>query len=156
MTTLERILAKVELSPDGCLLWTGANNGHGYGNVGYKDDRGARRTRQPHRLVYEAFVGPVPDGFELDHLCRVRRCVNPAHVEIVTHQENGLRGLRGRLVTRCAQGHQYTPENTIIRSDGRRRCKTCARAHHRRYYLLNRDRLIAADSERRRQKRQAA
>lgn len=128
MTTLERILAKVEISSDGCLLWTGALTGWGYSNVGYLDEDGQRRNQSAHRALYEAFVGSVPEGHELDHVCRVRRCVNPGHLEAVTHAENVLRGARGRLVTVCARGHAYTPENTITRADGRRRCRTCANA----------------------------
>ena len=69
-------------------------------------------------------------GLVSDHICRMPRCVNPAHIEAVTNRENTLRGLRGRLVTHCPQGHEYTTANTCW-DQGRRRCRTCRDARNR-------------------------
>lgn len=87
----------IEPEPGGCWLWTGCglkhygkHNKNGYGRI--KAARGDNRLLSPHRAAYELWVGPVPFGHEIDHLCRVRNCVNPAHLEAVTHQENQIRG----------------------------------------------------------------
>lgn len=99
-----------------CWLWTGARNG----------DRGAfslnGRATATHRFAYEQTVGPIPDGKELDHLCRVPLCCNPSHLEPVTDRENKLRIPRP---TRCPQGHEFTPENTGHRANGNRWCRAC-------------------------------
>lgn len=76
-----------------------------------------------HRFVYEQIRGPIPDGMDIDHLCRVRNCVNPDHMEPVTRRENTLRGLKGRLVTHCPAGHAYSPDNLLTKT--RRDCKRC-------------------------------
>lgn len=107
----QRFWAKVNKTP-GCWLWTAATS-KGYGSFGMPD----RRQRLAHRLSYELLVGPIPEGLVLDHLCRVRNCVNPAHLEPVTAAENTRRGL---LRTRCHRGH------VIDETPTGRRCKTCA------------------------------
>lgn len=113
-----------------CWLWTAAADSNGYGTfkVGVK-------MVGAHRVAYELLVGPIPDGFHIDHLCRVRACVNPAHLEPVTSRENTLRGVGFSAVnarkTHCPQGHQFTPENTYTQSDGRRRCRKCRQATNR-------------------------
>lgn len=123
---LARFSAKVDKTPT-CWLWTGNLNPAGYG--GFKL---ARKEVRAHRFAYMALVGPVPDGLVLDHLCRVRKCVNPEHLEPVTLGENTLRGetvsARNALVTHCPAGHPYDDGNTY-HSDGRagRRCKECTR-----------------------------
>ncbi len=89
-----RALRKIEPCPTtGCWIWLGALHRNGYGNirVGSMKD-GTRGHRVAHRALYEALVGPIPAGMELDHLCRVRSCVNPAHLEPVTRRENLRRG----------------------------------------------------------------
>ena len=89
----ERILARVDHSdPDACWIWPGSTCGgkvHKYGQitVGSRQD-GTRKLRRTHQVMYEALVGPVPDGLELDHLCQVKLCCNPRHLEAVTHQVN--------------------------------------------------------------------
>jgi len=112
----------------GCWLWTGGGNGKGYGIVH------GRSSRVAHRFSYEMLVGPVPEGLQLDHLCRQRCCVNPAHLEPVTSRENTLRGVgpsaKAARVTACPFGHPYDAEN-VITSDGDRRCRTCRRAASR-------------------------
>lgn len=83
-----------------------------------------------HRLEWEKINGPVPEGLELDHLCRNRWCVNPDHLEPVTHQENIRRGSQRKWntdVTHCKHGHPFDEENTRHRPDGGRTCRTCHR-----------------------------
>ena len=84
MTLMERLETKYEPEPmSGCWIWTAGVAGHGYGYVWHEG-----RMRRAHAVVYEHLVGPVPEGKELDHRCRVRRCVNPDHLRPVTHREN--------------------------------------------------------------------
>lgn len=88
-------------------------------------------TRAAHRVAYEALVAPIAAGLQLDHLCRVRRCVNPAHVEPVTQAENLRRGetitARAVAATHCPQGHPYSGENLYVNPEGHRHCRQCAR-----------------------------
>lgn len=123
----ERFLAKVNKGVgDACWLWTGGVSDTGYGSFG---DNG--RTQSAHRWSYEHFVGPVPEGLDLDHLCRIRRCVNPTHLEAVTHRVNALRGDAPGIVAWrtnvCHRGHSLEDAYLAHRSDGRitRRCRTC-------------------------------
>jgi hypothetical protein len=110
---------------DACWEWPLARKSDGYPIVGWDG-----RTRHAHRVAYEFLVGPIPDGLTLDHLCRNRGCVNPDHLEPVTHQENCRRARKDY----CAHGHELTPENTYIRpSNGRRACRECGRIATRAY-----------------------
>lgn len=136
---LERFLDAVTLEPDGCWRWTKATSRGGYG-VYWRDGR----LHPAHRASYELLCGEIPAGLQLDHLCRNRWCVNPAHLEPVTQRENILRGVsvaaaRARQ-THCVRGHEFTPENiTRATPSGKgRRCKTCAREHMRRQREKNR------------------
>lgn len=132
----ERFWARVEKrGPEECWLWTGPLNRSGYGGIGV---RGARNVGA-HRVAYELLVGSIPEGLHIDHLCRVRHCVNPAHLEPVTAQENMRRGViherRGaheRAKTHCKNGHEFTPESVVNRSRGGRDCKECHRAREER------------------------
>lgn len=103
-----------------CLIWTGSVDPGGYGTFGVRG-----RTISPHRWVWTFTHGPVPDGLHLDHLCRVRRCVNTAHLEPVTPLENTRRGLKGLLRTHCKRGHPYDASNKY--GDGVRSCSICKR-----------------------------
>lgn len=110
-------------------------------------EKNKRVSKSAHREAYKAFKGEIPDGLELDHLCRVRNCVNPDHLEPVTRLENARRGigglmagLRQRAKTHCPAGHPYAPENTYFRANGNRMCVTCNAAWCRRNY----ERRIAA------------
>lgn len=107
----------------GCWLWTGALNADGYGAVG-RDNKVLR----VHRVTYELLVGPIPDGMQLDHLCRNRACCNPKHLEPVTNKENWLRGQHHTAVmlreNKCGRGHEMTEENTYHRRTGRM-CRAC-------------------------------
>jgi hypothetical protein len=120
----ERFWEKVEWS-EGCWLWQGAT-AKGYGRFATI----ARRSPSAaHRVAYELAVGPIPDGMQIDHLCRTPRCVNPAHLEPVTVRLNTLRGFspssdRARR-THCPRGHEYTPENTILSRQNQRKCRAC-------------------------------
>lgn len=122
-----RFWRKVEKTP-GCWLWRGTTNPRGYGM--FRPYVG--QARKAHRYAYELLVGPVPDGTELDHLCRNPRCVNPAHLEPVTHRENMLRGenpaARAARATHCRHGHAYDEANTQVTPTGERRCRACNRA----------------------------
>ncbi len=96
------------------------------------------RLKYAHRVAYEQTVGPVPSGLELDHRCRIRCCVNPAHLEAVTRQENVRRGTQGwdqKAKTHCAQGHEFSPENTHRTKEGYRQCIQCKRETTRRWRL---------------------
>lgn len=121
----------VEREDTHCWEWQRAISGDtGYGSLWHEG-----RVRGAHRVFYEDLVGPIPDGLEIDHLCRNRRCVNPGHLEPVTHAENMRRGAVA-TATHCKNGHEFTPENTYGRQDdhGDRQCRTCARLRQRRYY----------------------
>lgn len=134
-----------------CVIWTAAEKDKGYG--AFWD---GTRTRRAHQVSYELVIGPVPAGLQLDHLCRVRNCVAPAHLEAVTGEENRRRGLLGVLAgleerpaartrqrsrvrpqPRCHRGHELSPENTYreppsaSHPQGRRRCRICRRAQDR-------------------------
>lgn len=113
-----------------CWLWTAAVH-QGYGRF-----RLGGANLRAHVVAYELLVGPVPAGLEIDHLCRVRNCVNPAHMEPVSHGENVRRGNIDRAIDRltCRRGHPFSGGNlTIRRSDGARICKACGRDKTRRY-----------------------
>lgn len=117
-----------ELGP--CWLWTGAQAYNGYGFF-----RAGPLVRA-HRFAYEFFVGPIPEGLQIDHLCRVRNCVNPDHLEPVTGQENHRRGNSGKLErerTHCPQGHPYDEANTRWWRGRNRHCRACDRERHRRF-----------------------
>jgi hypothetical protein len=121
------VLARCVTDPaTGCWLWTAYLDKNGYGRV---PTRSCGHT-MAYRLSYSAFVGPIPEGLTLDHLCRVHRCVNPAHLEPVTNSENTRRGFGQGMLnakkTHCPNGHAYTAANTYVKpSEGRRRCKAC-------------------------------
>lgn len=113
-----------------CWLWTASRIGGGYGSFGLNG------TKYAHRLVYEDLVGPIPAGLDIDHLCRVRHCVNPDHLEPVTRAENLRRGKMDRHSdrTHCKRGHAFDEENTYTTARGHRGCRACAREHQTRYY----------------------
>jgi len=134
----ERIVRKVQFT-DGCWLWMAAKHPHGYGHTWF-----AGRLWPAHRLFYHWFIGPVPVGLELDHLCREPACVRPDHLEPVTHRENLLRGngFSGRnglsamkaRQTHCSRGHPFSGLNLGYQGKGKwRQCKMCQRLAMRRY-----------------------
>ena len=125
-STLDRLWPKVNKT-ETCWLWSGCiSSGYGvmanYGDV-------VSTSRQVHRIVYEKIHGKIPDGLVLDHLCRVRRCCNPEHLEVVTDEVNILRGVGASALnirkTHCPRGHVYSPENTDRDKLGHRHCIAC-------------------------------
>lgn len=126
-----RILDRIEVGhPTGCWLWLGHINKAGYGAHGDSKNK----CRLVHRWAYTYWRGPIPEGLAIDHLCRVRNCVNPWHLEPVTWRENLLRGdtiaARNAAKTHCVHGHEFTEANTRLRHDGgttRRACRQCER-----------------------------
>jgi hypothetical protein len=124
----ERFWSKVQPCPmTGCWLWTSAFTVDDYGVFWVGP---AERSARIHRLAYELLVGPIPEGLTIDHLCRVRSCCNPTHLEPVTNRENQLRGLtfgaRNASVTHCPAGHEYNKKNTRVgRNPGDRPCRVC-------------------------------
>lgn len=128
MRSQRRFWSRVEVpvDGDGCWIWTGCKAGFGYGRPMYRG-----RSRSAHRIAYELLVGPIPAGLELDHLCRNPPCVNPAHLEPVTHQVNLLRGVSpvavNVLKTHCPKGHPYSGRNLKLgrSSKAGRQCREC-------------------------------
>lgn len=128
----DRFWTKVKKMDGGCWLWTGAIS-NGYGEIRRS---GKRKKVLAHRWAYESLVGPVPNGLCLDHLCRVRNCVNPSHLEAVTLGENTLRGVGlsaiNRNKTHCSKGHPFSKDNTrMYKSD--RVCIACQKINHLKY-----------------------
>lgn len=130
---------KISVSSDGCWLWEGHLNHGGYGLASIDG-----KQRRLHRVAYELLVGPIPDGLVLDHLCRVRHCCNPEHLEPVTRRTNTLRGVgpapAKAAQSHCVNGHELAGDNLYIHPQrGTRNCRTCMRetARRRRAGLAN-------------------
>ena len=123
----ERFWEKVDRrGSDECWPWLASLDAYGYGQI-YGGPL-SPTNRKAHQVAYEINVGPIPSGLELDHTCRNPACVNPAHLEPVTHRENGLRGVgvgaRNARKNHCPKGHPYDLVNTAFNKRGRR-CRTC-------------------------------
>jgi len=139
---LDRLADKFTVG-DGCWQWRVLNS-EGYGT--FRVD-GAKK--KAHRVLYELMVGPIPEGLDLDHLCRNRGCVRPDHLEPVTRGENQRRGVPyrtprdcnpwGRRVTHCPRGHEYTPENIRGGQGNRRSCLICHRERMAEYRRVKRE-----------------
>lgn len=122
-----------------CWIWNGAT-ASGYGT---STDSDGIKNRQAHRISYSMAHGDIPDGLQIDHLCRVRRCVNPAHLEPVTHKVNTNRGMSPTIVAHrsgvCLRGHEMTGDNRVVERDGFLRCRTCRRETRRKRYQALKD-----------------
>lgn len=137
---LERIERHYIPEPNsGCWLWTSSVTSKGYARIHF-----AGKGREAHRVVYQAIKGAIPKGLELDHLCRVRCCVNPDHLEPVAHSVNCARsdtskqGEWNRVKTHCPQGHAYDAANTFTSKKGQRMCRICMRARKNKWQAKNR------------------
>ncbi len=127
----------VPVTETGCWLWIGSAYSNGYGQMGFKG-----RSHLAHRLSYQAHIGPIPDGLTIDHLCRVRCCINPAHLEAVTQSVNVSRGIVSTdhawgppRKTHCPKGHAYDP--THRSKLGQSICRACGLAQAKGYYARN-------------------
>lgn len=126
-SVIERFLQKVTQgdTPRSCWLWHAGS----HGRSGYGSFRWRGKPTMAHRVAYELFVGPIPDGLTLDHLCRIRPCVNPKHLEPVPFAVNVARGISPTAInarkTHCPQGHPYDAVNTLPKKNGGRDCRAC-------------------------------
>jgi hypothetical protein len=141
---IDRLHVRIDVAPAGCWLWTAgltnAPDGGGYGKF-YWDGK----TWLAHRAAWVMYRGAIPAGMTIDHLCRVRRCVNPAHLRLATMRQNILAGggvcaENARKIT-CKRGHAYTPENTGRQPHGRF-CRICRRDDFKRYRLRKKARTL--------------
>lgn len=131
----ERLWAKVDKT-DTCWLWMGTRNGVGYGLI--SAGKAGEQPRLVHRVAYELLVGPIPKGMQLDHLCRIRHCVHPEHLEIVTNRENNLRVphiQEARARTHCIHGHLWATNEARVGT--RRACRSCRADQRKRRERLN-------------------
>lgn len=139
----KRFWSKVNKSGD-CWVWTDALDGGGYGGIQIGGRNGKRVSA--HRYAYEDLVGSIPEGLDLDHLCRNRACVNPKHLEPVTRRVNLLRGVgipaRNAKATVCSRGHEFTETNTYFyeyNGNMRRQCRECNNLQKYRKYHKDKD-----------------
>lgn len=133
---IKRFMAKVKKLDNGCWFWTAYKDKLGYGRF----LRATGKNMLAHRWSYLNLKGIIKEGLELDHLCRNPSCVNPDHLEAVSHQENMRRGITGqymkersKLITHCPQGHEYNQENTYYHRGKYKQCRICKRDYLRKY-----------------------
>lgn len=143
----DRLLAKIAVAEGtGCWLWTGPLRPDGYVQIQVV----GRGLVYAHRVAYEEWIGPIPEGLTLDHVhargCRHRHCMNPAHLEPVTHAEN-MRRSATTMRAHCPQNHPYDEENTGRGAKGERVCRICSRATKRRYKERQRALAVVKDAD---------
>ena len=131
--SLQRFQKKIELDIlTGCWLWKGSLNYNGYGQFKLNN-----KVCKAHRVSYEHWNGKIPNQLVINHICRNRQCVNPQHLEVVTIKDNTLRGVGPSAInakkTHCPQGHPYLGDNLYISPKKDRVCKTCQRAHYKKW-----------------------
>jgi len=131
-TRLELFKKKFKVDGSGCWVWQAADNGSGYGQFWI-----GKKNVLAHRWSYEHFKGKIPEGFHVDHLCKVTKCVNPDHLEAVTQYENLRRGnpwkWKSKDITHCPKGHPYSGKNLYINPSGRKLCVTCRNVANQEY-----------------------
>lgn len=134
----ERITKRIEVDANGCWLWLGTVQPNGYSYTKWRRADGIWANVRVHRLAYEDRNGPIPTGMEIDHLCKVRHCINPDHLRAVTHQENlvGRLPRRPAIRSHCIRGHAFDEANTRLTPTGAQQCRTCARDWVRYYRSL--------------------
>lgn len=164
---IDRFHSYYRVDPDGCWVWVRHRNHDGYGIFKPVGCRRVKRREFAHRWSYQQFVGTLSEDLEIDHLCRNRACVNPTHLELVTHEEN-MRRSRGFSTrprkTVCPRGHEKTGDNLYVTSKGAYNCRKCSsdgqgrrvkerrqledgfaeklRAYHRAWYAKRKDESI--------------
>lgn len=135
----ERLISRINISSGGCWLWTGSVLNTGYGQIYYRG-----KTRTAHRLFYEEFLGPVEKDLVLDHLCEIKLCVNPLHLEPVTVGENCLRGSNPMAVnakkTVCNSGHSLEDPLNVYSYNGKRLCRLCRKNNSKNFRRRNNER----------------
>lgn len=142
----KRILDKIiPVTESGCWIWMASHYRDGYGCINFNGKNCAA-----HRATWTIINGPIPEDRQLDHLCRVRSCVNPNHLELVTQKENILRGTSRSAInavkTQCPNGHSFTPDNTYSQHIGRRiqrSCKICRRKAFNDWYARSKQGTIS-------------
>lgn len=131
-----RISDKILVADTGCWLWQGAYGGSmSYGQTWFEG-----RLQYVHCVIYRLLKGPIPSGYEIDHLCQIALCCNPDHLEAVTHSVNVKRSAawhhvvkRWSEATHCNRGHPFSEDNVYVEPNGKRRCKECKRARLKRH-----------------------
>lgn len=142
-TVMDRFMAKVNQKNriNSCWHWIGAKGSNGYGQM-----QMGERKQQAHRIAYELFVGPIPKDLTIDHICRVKECVNPKHLRPMTMLENVMDGCKNLKKTHCPKGHEYDEANTI-RYRTFRYCRACKQANDRAHHVKYRDRILSRKRE---------
>lgn len=143
----DRIRKNVQIDGNGCWIWQLRVTPTGYGQISYTPIRGQSMITGAHRVSYIAFVGIISENLQIDHLCKVRNCVNPKHLEAVTSQENirrsNARYKQQQARTHCPKGHEYTEDNMYkykTRAGGIcRNCKTCMLERTRLNYRMKKE-----------------
>ena len=126
-----RIKQKIKILPNGCWEWIGAKLKKPYGNYGHIriGTKENNKLKRAHVISYILYKGEIPNGKEIDHICRNTLCVNPEHLQALTHKENCQRRKDSGLQF-CKHGHKYTIETTYINTRGRRECRVCRKNSH--------------------------
>lgn len=130
-----KLMSKVMITNAGCWQWTGSRFKKKYGDYGQIriGRRNDSKLRRAHVVSYETFVAPIPNGLELDHLCHNTLCINPEHLELVTHPINMKRRKDSGLL-QCKYGHVYTKETTFYNVKGKRECRICRKIRAQKWY----------------------